>query len=119
MAATGRLAGDSTFPCRSSDSRRLDLLEAGEFTQLGECAGPHLADAFLADPQFLADLRQRQLWDTSDPVSAHEDPALTLLKLTKPAHRRRPGAGSALLRNSCSFTLRSGAARNFSAKENG
>ena len=79
-----------TIPCTASDFQRLDRLEAGEPTKLGMCAGLDLSDAFLADPQFLADLLKRQLWDASDPVSTHEDPPLTLFKPTEPAPDQGP-----------------------------
>ena len=45
----------------SSSLQRLECLAAGKFTEFGLRADLDLTDAFLADPQPLADLSQRLL----------------------------------------------------------
>ena len=57
-----------------------------------------LADTFLADPQLLADLRERLLGDAAEPVLARENPPLALVEPTEPgltADTRRSRSSSA------------------------
>ena len=73
----------------SSSLQRLEYLAAGKFTEFGLRAHLDLADAFLADPQLLADLCQRLLGGAAESVSAYDDPPLTLVELTEPVSDRR------------------------------
>ena len=68
----------------SSNLQRFECLAAGNFTEFSLPRHLDLADAFLADPQLLADLCQRQLGGAAESVSAYDDPPLTLFELAEP-----------------------------------
>src|ERR1700678_4140335 len=56
--------------------RGLDRLEMGDTPKLRVGAFQELSDALLADPQVQADLRERLLGATADPMTIHDDESL-------------------------------------------
>ena len=73
----------------SSGLQRFECLAAGKLTEFRLDEALDLADAFLADPQLLADLCQRLLGGAAESVSTYDDPPLTLVELTEPVFDRR------------------------------
>jgi hypothetical protein len=69
---------------------RLEPFAAGKVTKLAMRTGLNLSDAFFADSKLQPDLCQSQLSDSSDPVTAREDPPLTLVEPIEPAPDHRP-----------------------------
>src|SRR4051812_44689947 len=73
---------ESSSWARSGD-RQLVLFRVGVPTKLGFGAGFDLADAFLGDPQLLADPPQRLLVGSADPVAAGDDSPLAIVEPTE------------------------------------
>ena len=65
---------------RNQAEQQDELFRPGEPAELVLGDRFDLADAFLRDPQLLADLFQRLLASPSDPVAADEDPPLAVVE---------------------------------------